>query len=226
MEMFKIPSYIPESVKYDIKSIKEEVANMISHGAGLLFAVVAIPILLYFAYQSGKTWHLVGTAIYSFSLFLVYFSSTLYHSSYSYNLRKLFRTLDHVSIYFMIAGSYTPYILSHVQTTRGWTIFIVLWSMTAIGTIFKIFYTHKFRLVSTLAYLVMGWMAVFIFKPLVTALPYESFVWLVIGGLSYTFGSIFYLWDKLRFNHFIWHLFVLGGSIAHFISIFYAISPH
>jgi hemolysin III len=220
----KIPSYIPESVKYDIKSIREEVANMISHGVGFLLALVAVPFLLYYAYMSGKVWHFWGALIYSISLLMVYVSSTLYHSSYTYGIRKFFRTLDHISIYFLIAGSYTPFILSHLQTSAGWTVFIILWSVTAVGTVFKIFFVNKFRVLSTVAYLSMGWMAVFIFKPMVEVLPAESIQWLIIGGMSYTIGSIFYLWKNLKYNHFIWHLFVLGGSIGHFISVMYALA--
>jgi hemolysin III len=220
----KIPSYIPESVQYDIKSIREEVANMLSHGLGLLMAAVAVPFLLYYAYLSGKSLHLLGATIYSVSLLMVYFSSTLYHSSYSFSVRKFFRTMDHISIYFLIAGSYTPFILSHLQTSAGWTVFIILWATTAVGTIFKIFFVHKFKIVSTIAYLSMGWMAVFIFKSMVEALPPESIQWIIIGGLSYTLGSIFYLWNGLKYNHFIWHLFVLGGSVGHFIAVYFAIS--
>lgn len=219
----KVPSYIPESVKYDIKSIKEEVANMISHGLGFLFALIAVPFIIYQAINTGKTWHIVGVSVFSFSLLLVYFSSTLYHSSYSYHIRKIFRTMDHISIYFMIAGSYTPFILMHLQTTRGWTIFLIVWGMTAVGSVFKIFFVHKFRVISTIAYLVMGWMGVFLFRPMLEVLPAESIQWIVIGGLSYTLGTIFYLWKGLKYNHFIWHLFVLGGSIGHFIAVAYAI---
>lgn len=219
----KVPSYIPESVKYDIKSIKEEVANMISHGLGFLFALIAVPFIIYQAINTGKTWHIVGVSVFSFSLLLVYFSSTLYHSSYSYHIRKIFRTMDHISIYFMIAGSYTPFILMHLQTTRGWTIFFIVWGMTAVGSVFKIFFVHKFRVISTIAYLIMGWMGVFLFKPMLEVLPAESIQWIVIGGLSYTLGTIFYLWKTLKYNHFIWHLFVLGGSIGHFIAVAHAI---
>lgn len=219
----KVPSYIPESVKYDIKSIKEEVANMISHGLGFLFALVAVPFIIYQAINTGKTWHIVGVSVFSFSLLLVYFSSTIYHSSYSYHIRKIFRTMDHISIYFMIAGSYTPFILMHLQTTRGWTIFFIVWGMTAVGSVFKIFFVHKFKVISTIAYLIMGWMGVFLFRPMLEVLPAESIQWIVIGGLSYTLGTIFYLWKGLKYNHFIWHLFVLGGSIGHFIAVAYAI---
>lgn len=219
----KVPSYIPESVKYDIKSIKEEVANMISHGVGLLFAFIASPFLIFQAIASGKIAYIIGISVFSFSFILVYFSSTLYHSSYSYSVRKFFRTMDHISIYFMIAGSYTPFILMHVQTKVGWTIFFIAWGMTAVGTVFKIFFTHKFKLVSTIAYLALGWMAVFLVKPLMAALPPESLAWLIAGGLSYTLGTIFYLWQNLKYNHFIWHLFVLGGSVSHFIAVAYAI---
>lgn len=222
--MIRIPSEVPVKLQNDIKSIREEVANMISHGAGLVLAALAVPFLLYAAHKTGKEWHFWGTVIYSISLFMVYTSSTLYHSVYRVKLRRILRTLDHISIYFLIAGSYTPFIVAHLRTSLGWTVFIILWSMAAIGTIFKLFYTHRFKKLSTLAYLVMGWMAIVLIKPLMTLLPPESFKWIVIGGMSYTLGTIFYLWKGLKYNHFIWHLWVLGGSIGHFVAVYYAIT--
>lgn len=218
-----IPKEVPEHLKIDIKSVQEEKANMISHGAGLLLFIFSIPFLIYYTFNTGVTGYFLGTIFYVISLLMVYTSSTLYHSSFKVNVRKRLRTFDHISIYFLIAGSYSPFLLTHFQTTSGWTIFITLWSMVVIGTIAKLVFGHKFKIISTVAYLVMGWLALFIIKPMYLELPRVSFYWIVAGGLLYTAGAYFYMKERMRFNHFIWHLFVLGGSIAHFIAVCYCL---
>lgn len=218
---FKIPKVVPQNVKFDIKSIHEEVANQISHGIGWIMGLIASPFLLYMAYNSGIKYAFISIFIYCFSLFLVYTSSTLYHSAYRLSLRRKLRIFDHISIYFLIAGSYTPYILMYLRTDKGYTVLAILWVMALIGAVFKLFFTHKFKVASTLAYLVMGWMAIFIYEPLAKNIPLDSMLWIKVGGAFYTSGIIFYLWKSLKQNHFIWHLFVLAGSIAHFVSVFF-----
>lgn len=219
--MFKfIPDQVPDDVAHDIKTIKEELANMLSHGLGIFIFLLLSPLLIYSAYKSGNNWYFIGCMIFCFSLLLVYTSSTLYHSMYKDTLRKKMRIFDHISIYFLIAGSYTPFIFTHFKDSRGWTILGTLWVMTLVGSIFKLFFTHKFRLLSTLAYVVMGWMALFIIQPLMESVSPMCFTWIVIGGVCYTVGVLFYLWEKLYHNHFIWHLFVLGGSVSHFVAVF------
>lgn len=224
MDLFKTPRSIPHNVKNDIKSIPEELANQISHGIGWVMVLIASPFLLYLAAESDIKYAFISLFIYCFSLFMVYTSSTLYHSTYRISLRKKLRIFDHISIYFLIAGSYTPYILMYLGTDKGYAILAILWVMTLIGSIFKLFLTHKFKLASTLAYLVMGWMAIFIFEPLEQSIPQDSMLWIKIGGGFYSSGIVFYLWKNLKQNHFIWHLFVMAGSIAHFISMYFLIS--
>ncbi len=220
--MFKhIPTTLPPELEYDIKSIKEENYNMVSHGLGVLLFIGLTPFILHRAYVSENTWYLWGCVIYSITLIMVYTSSTLYHSIYNDTLRQKMRIFDHISIYFLIAGSYTPFIFTHFKDTRGWIILGILWGMTILGSIFKLFFTHKFKLISTLAYIIMGWMAIFIMEPLLSTVSVRCFMWIAIGGAFYTTGVIFYLWEKLYQNHFIWHLFVLGGSISHFIAIWF-----
>jgi hemolysin III len=222
--MFKfVPDHIPEDVAHDIKTIKEELANMISHGLGIFIFLLLSPLLLYSAFNTGNFWYLTGCAIFCTTLLMVYISSTLYHSMYNDSRRKKMRILDHISIYFLIAGSYTPFIFTHFKDYRGWTILGVLWIMTLLGSIFKLFFTHKYRILSTVAYVVMGWMALFIFKPLMLAVSPTCFQWIVIGGAFYTIGVIFYLWERLYHNHFIWHLFVLGGSVSHFLAVYFCV---
>ena len=218
-----MPKEVPEILKIDIKSVREEKANLISHGLGLLVFLISIPFLIVYTYNTGVFEYFLGTLFYAISLIMVYTSSTLYHSSFKVDVRKRLRTFDHISIYFLIAGSYSPFLLTHIQTTSGWTIFIILWSMVLVGSITKLVFGPKFKVVSTIAYLVMGWLAVFIIKPLYSELPSESFYWIIIGGLLYSIGAYFYMNEKMKYNHLIWHLFVLGGSIAHFIAVCYCL---
>jgi len=218
-----MPSEVPELLKIDIKTVKEEKANMLSHAVGLLLFVISIPFLIVYTYNTGVFEYFLGTIFYGISLIMVYTSSTLYHSSFKVDVRKRLRTFDHISIYFLIAGSYSPFLLTHLQTTSGWTIFIILWSMVLIGSVSKLVFGHKFKLISTIAYLVMGWLAIFIIKPLYLELPSESFYWIFAGGMFYTIGAYFYMNEKMLYNHFIWHLFVLAGSIAHFVAVCYCL---
>jgi len=214
---------VPEHLKVDIRSISEERANMISHGAGLLLILVGVPFLINYTFNTGILEYFFGSVMYSISLIMVYTASTLYHSSYNAKARKRLRIFDHISIYFLIAGTYSPFLLTHIQTTSGVVIFIILWSMVLIGSIVKLKFVDDFKFISLMAYLVMGWLAVFIAKPLYIELPRVSFYWIVTGGLLYTFGSYFYMKKGLKYSHLIWHLFVLGGSIAHFVAVCYCI---
>ena len=214
---------LPEHLKVDIKSINEERANMLSHGLGVLLFLALIPFLISYAAKTGMAVYLVSVILYSISLLMVYTASTLYHSSYDAKYRRRLKIFDHVSIYFLIAGTYSPFILTHLRTTAGWVIFIVLWSMVVIGSIVKLFHVEKFKLISTLAYLVMGWLVIFIIKPLYLLLPEVSFYWILIGGVSYTAGVFFYLKESIRYNHLVWHLFVLGGSVSHFVAVYFCV---
>jgi hemolysin III len=218
-----IPKEVPEQLKVDIKSIPEERANMFSHGIGFLLFLIAVPFLIVHAFRTGVFEYFVGSIFFGVSLMMVYTSSTLYHSSYVSNTRRRLRIFDHISIYFLIAGTYTPFLLTHIQTSSGRVIFIVLWSMVVVGSIIKLKFVHKFKFISTLAYLVMGWMAVIIIKPLYLELPCMSFYWIMAGGLMYTGGAFFYMKTKMKYNHLVWHLFVLGGSIAHFIAVYFCL---
>ncbi|MGR3810953.1 PAQR family membrane homeostasis protein TrhA [Jiulongibacter sp. NS-SX5] len=214
-----IPKEVPEELKPYIKSIPEEILNMLSHGIGALFFLVGVPFLI--QKSVANFWLLLGVIIFGISLLMVYFSSTAYHSVYKLFLKKRLRVFDHISIYFLIAGSFTPFVLAHLQTSLGWSILGIIWLMVLIGGVFKYFFTHRFNVISTLAYVGMGCMALFIITPLSRNISPESLQWLSAGGISYIIGVPFYLWKKLPFNHFIWHLFVLGGSVSHFMAVWY-----
>lgn len=223
MSLFQRPKFVPSNLKFDIKSIHEEVANFYSHGLGLILAILGMPYLLYYAFIHPAKYSFISCVIYGISLIMVYTSSTLYHSAYTLQFRRRMRIFDHISIYFLIAGSYTPYILIYLRTKTALTILAILWSMVVIGSIFKLFFTHKFKVVSTIAYLIMGWMALFIYKPMKLVIPLDALLWIKIGGGFYTFGIIFYLWKPLKHNHLIWHIFVLLGSISHYVSVLFLV---
>lgn len=203
----------------------EEVMNAVTHGIGTLLSVAGLVLLTVLAYLHGDIWHIVSFSIYGTTLVLLYLSSTLYHSFTNERIKRIFKVLDHSAIYLLIAGTYTPFTLVPLHGVLGWTIFGLVWGFAVIGIALKIFFTGRFKLLSTLCYLGMGWFIVFAIKPLIDTVPAFGMTWLLVGGLFYTLGSIFYLWKKIPYNHAIWHLFVLAGSISHFIAVFFYILP-
>lgn len=203
----------------------EEVMNAVTHGIGTLLAVAGLVLLTVLAYLHGDIWHIVSFSIYGTTLVLLYLASTLYHSFTNERVKRVFKILDHSAIYLLIAGTYTPFTLVPLHGVLGWTVFGVVWGLAVIGIIFKVFFTGRFKLVSTICYLGMGWFIVFAIKPLLATVPALGMSWLFVGGLFYSLGSIFYLWKKIPYNHAIWHLFVLAGSVSHFIAVFFYVLP-
>ncbi|MDF2634052.1 MAG: channel protein hemolysin family [Pelosinus sp.] len=203
----------------------EEVMNAVTHGIGTLLAVAGLVLLIVLAYLHGDFWHIVSFSIYGTTLVLLYLASTLYHSFTNEKVKRIFKILDHSAIYLLIAGTYTPFTLVPLHGVLGWTIFGLVWGFAIIGIVLKVFFTGRFKMLSTLCYLGMGWFIVFAIKPLLATVPALGMTWLLVGGLFYTLGSIFYLWKRIPYNHAIWHLFVLAGSISHFIAVFFYILP-
>lgn len=203
---------------------KEELVNRLTHGIGLLFGLVAVPWLIYTA--SNGTWSdLLGASIYGFSFLLIYAASTLYHSFQTPKLKHRLRIFDHVAIYIMIAGSYTPFVLIYVNNLTGYTILSVLWVLTLIGLFFKVFYVGRFEKLSVGIYVLMGWMLIFGARSFWEHLPGFTIAPIAAGGLLYTIGVIFYRWESLRYHHGIWHIFVLAASLFHFTAVYWAVSP-
>ncbi|MCP3930911.1 MAG: hemolysin III family protein [Bacteroidetes bacterium] len=202
--------------------IKEEIANTFTHGLGWLLSLIALPFLIKCVLNE-DFYLLVGIVVYGISLIMVYGTSTLYHGVRKYPLKHYFHILDHISIYFLIAGTHTPFILIYLNTPLGKLYLYILWGMVLAGTIYKLFFTGKLKLISTLVYLGMGWMAVFTIPPMAGIMNRASLYWLIAGGLFYTVGVIFYKWEKLLYHHAIWHIFVLCGSVGHFIAIWLAV---
>jgi len=199
----------------------EETLNIVTHGFGLLLSIVALVVLVVYASQNGDAWDVVSVAIYGSSLVVLYFASTAFHLARDQKLRNRLNVFDHASIYLLIAGSYTPFLLVTLRGPWGWSIFGVVWGIAIAGIILKFFFTGRFNLFSTILYVAMGWVIIIAISPLVKALPFEGLLWLLAGGLFYTFGSVFFLINKIPYNHAIFHVFVLAGSICHFIAVFW-----
>ncbi|CAM3435515.1 MULTISPECIES: PAQR family membrane homeostasis protein TrhA [Saccharibacillus] len=206
-------------------SRREEVANAVTHGIGAALSIAALVLLIVFASTKGTPWHIVSFTIYGITMLLLYLSSTLVHSFPEGKVKDFFEFMDHSSIYLYIAGTYTPFMLTAVRGPLGWTLFGLVWGIAIGGVIFKAFFVKKFLFMSTLFYLLMGWLIVLAWGALTQAIPVEGIHLLVAGGLMYTVGTIFYVWRAFPYHHAIWHLFVLTGSILHFFCILMYLLP-
>lgn len=203
----------------------EEKINILTHGFGLILSVPALILLIVKAANSGSSLLLVSVVVFGASMILLYAASTLYHSAKSINLRRRLNIFDHASIYILIAGTYTPLALITLGGTVGWSIFIVVWVMALTGVILKLFFTGRYNHLSTSMYVFMGWIIVFAGKPLIDNFDTAGIQWLLAGGISYTIGAILFSIRKIKFNHAIFHVFVLAGTFCHFISIYYYVLP-
>ncbi|WP_407556696.1 hemolysin III family protein [Winogradskyella sp. 4-2091] len=198
---------------------REEQLNTWTHGLGALLGLVAL-ILLILKTDNTQSWHLFSVIVYGLSTIILFLASTFYHAVEDDKKKHYFRIVDHVSIYLLIAGTYTPVLLISLTDSLGWTLFWTVWGIALFGVILKLFFTGRFELFSTLLYLVMGWLIIFDFSNVSESLGSEGVLWLFAGGLFYTVGIIFYAIQKIPYNHVIWHLFVLAGAISHFMMIY------
>jgi hemolysin III len=203
----------------------EEKINILSHAIGFILSMVALVLLVRHATWHGDVWHIVSFSIFGASLIILYAASTFYHSAKKSELRNRLNIIDHASIYVLIAGTYTPFTLVTLKGTIGWVIFGISWGLALTGIILKLFFTGKYNLMSTIMYVLMGWVIVFAIKPLINNLPLAGLLWLVAGGISYTIGAILYGIKKIKFNHAIFHMFVLMGSFCHFMSVYFYVLP-
>lgn len=201
-------------------SAAEERLNVLSHGLGLLLSVVGLVLLVVRAASLGTAIHIVSFAIFGASLIALYGASTIYHSTKDPAARNYLRTVDHAAIYILIAGTYTPFTLTVLDGKIGWILFGVSWGMAVTGIVLKLFFTGRFNHLSTAMYIFMGWIIVFVIKPLIAALPIDAIVWLFAGGISYTVGAVSYSIKKIPYGHAVFHFFVLAGSVCHFIVVY------
>lgn len=198
----------------------EELANRISHAVAVLVSLVGLVLLVIIAARSGDPWRIASCAIFASSMLFFYLASTLYHTVRSDRARYLFRILDHAGIYLLIAGTYTPITLVTLRGTVGWWLFGTVWTLAIIGIVFKSFMVHRLKFLAPFLYIVLGWLIIFAFEPLLNAMPLPGVNLLIAGGLTYTGGILFYAIDRIPFNHAIWHLFVIGGSVFHYLAIY------
>lgn len=203
----------------------EEVINAVTHGIGAILSIAALVTLLILSAGNGDPWRISGFSIYGASLFTLYMASFLYHAARGEKLKKIFRILDHCSIFLLIAGTYTPILLIAMRGVWGWTLFAMIWAMAAAGLIYEIVLGGRPKWISLALYIAMGWLAVIAIKPMFSALPTGLLLWILFGGLLYTGGIVFYVWKRLPFNHAIWHVFVLCGSVLHFTGIVLYLTP-
>jgi hemolysin III len=203
----------------------EEIANSLTHGLGLVLSVAGLCMLVTFAALRGDAWTVTGCAVFGASLVLLYGASTCYHALRSPRWKSALRVADHSAIFLLIAGSYTPFLLVSLRGPWGWRMFGVVWAIAVAGIVLKFFYTGRFRVLSTILYLLMGWIVLFAIKPLAEALPRASLILLFAGGGAYSAGTLFYMWKRLPYHHAVWHLFVLGGSVCHFFAVFSGVVP-
>lgn len=202
-------------------SLGEEIANSITHGIGTALSVAALVLLVVFAIQNRDAWQIISFSIYGTSLIVLYLASTLYHAFTNEKVKHFFRLMDHSCIFLLIAGTYTPPTLIAMRGSWGWTLFTLVWAMAVGGLIFETMNLGKYKIISVVIYMIMGWLAIFAIKPMLAALPPGLFTWFILGGLFYTSGIIFYACKRIPYNHAIWHVFVLGGSITHFFGILF-----
>jgi hemolysin III len=213
-------------IKNSSTQIKKELVNSIVHGFGIIFGIVSIPILIAFAIKSDNTVGIIGAAIYGFCFLQLFTFSTLYHGFQNVQAKRILEILDHISIYFLIAGTYTPFLLMYLQDAFGITLLSILWSLTAVGIIFKIFFTGKWKVFSTLIYIAMGCIMVVGGGTFFESIPINILTMILIGCALYLIGVVFYLWDKYPYNHAVWHFFVLTAAVCHYVAILLAVTAN
>ena len=203
----------------------EEIANSSSHAVGLVLSIVALPTMLLVSVQAADPWRIVASSVYGTSLIVLFLASTLYHAWPHEPVKQWLKLFDHCAIYFLIAGSYTPFLLVSMRDWVGWTLFAAIWTLALLGVIFKLWLRHRYEVFSLASYLLMGWLAVIALPRLTDAVGSDGMIWLVAGGISYSVGALFFMLDRMPFNHAVWHLFVLAGGVCHFFAVRYYVLP-
>jgi len=206
-------------------SVPEEIANSIIHGVGALLAIAGLAVMTAFASLHGTVWHIVACSVFGSTMILLYTASTLYHSIPSQSAKEIFRILDHSAIFLLIAGTYTPFTLVSLRGPWGWSLFGTIWGLAVCGIILEIFLSKRLRWITIILYIAMGWAVVIAVKPMLSAVAAGGMWLLLTGGLCYTLGVPFYIKQSIPFNHAIWHLFVLAGTIFHYFAILLYVIP-
>jgi hemolysin III len=203
----------------------EEIAHAVSHGVGVLLSIAGLAILVAFASLYGNAWHIASSSIYGATLILLYTASTLYHGIPNPAVKRVLQRIDHLAIYLLIAGTYTPFTLVSLRGGWGWTLFGLVWGLALLGVVLETMVKRRIKWLSLSLYLGLGWLVVIAIEPLLDSVASGGLILLLAGGLSYTLGVIFYAWKRLAYHHAVWHLFVMAGSALHFFSIFFYVLP-
>lgn len=203
----------------------EELANVITHGFGLVLSVIGMAALVLISIWRGTAWHILSCSIFGTTLVVMYLASTLYHGVQSPRLKAIFRTFDHCCIFLLIAGTYTPFTLVVLRSSVGLALCGIIWGLAVAGILFRTLSRKYLQAVLTTAYLLMGWLAIVAIRPLLAAAPLAAIFWIFAGGAFYTIGVVFFCLEKIRYHHTIWHLFVLGGSLCHFLAVLFYVLP-
>ena len=206
-------------------SVLEEVIHAATHGVGVLLSIAGLSWMLYLSIVAADPWRIVASSIYGATLIALFLASTVYHSLYASRHREIFKLLDHCAIYLLIAGTYTPFLLVAMRTDTGWWLFGTIWALATAGIVKKLYFRHRFPKVALASYLAMGWLVVVAAPQLAEAIGPNGMAWLVAGGISYSVGAIFYALERIPFNHAVWHVFVLGGGICHFLGVVWYVPP-
>lgn len=204
----------------NLYTLSEDIANSITHGIGASLAIVGLSVLVILAALKNSSWHLVGASIYGASLVLLYLASTLYHAIRHPKAKRILQRVDHAAIYLLIAGTYTPFLLISLRNTGGWTLLILIWGLAVLGIAYKLLFLEYYERLSALGYVFMGWLSLIAGRQLISNLPTDILIWIAAGGVLYTAGITFLLLRKIPFRHAIWHLFVLGGSLCHYLAVY------
>jgi hemolysin III len=215
---------VKEHTREPLYSLSEEVVHAFTHGLGLVASVGGLVTLVAAAWLRGDTWHIVGCSIFGATLVLLYAASTLYHGTRDPRVKRFFQRLDHAAIFLLIAGTYTPFTLVSLRGGWGWTLLVIVWGLAILGIVLEV--AGQTRRFSLALHLAMGWLGVIAAEPLIRSLHPDGLLLLALGGVAYTLGVGFYVWRRLPYNHAVWHLFVMAGSLCHFASVFgYVIPP-
>lgn len=206
-------------------SVFEEVIHAITHGVGVLLSIGGLSWMLYLSIEAADPWRIVASSIYGATLISLFLASTVYHSMYASRHRDIFKLLDHCAIYLLIAGSYTPFLLVAMRTDTGWWLFGTVWALATAGIVKKLWFRDRFPKIALASYLALGWLAVIAAPQMAEAIGPNGMAWLFAGGISYSVGAIFYAFERIPFNHAIWHVFVLGGGVCHFLGVVWYVLP-
>jgi hemolysin III len=209
----------------ELYTLGEEIVNSVIHGIGAGLSIAGSTLLVVLAVLYGDVYQIVSFSVYGTTLVILYLASTLYHSFRHPVAKRVFKVIDHASIFFLIAGTYTPFLLVAIRSAWGWTLLVIIWGLAILGVSFKALFIHRFQRLSVLAYILMGWLGVVALKELLVNIPLGGLIWLAVGGVVYTVGVVFYVLKRTRYAHAIWHAFVLGGSICHYLAVLLYLAP-